>query len=494
MKPRFTTFLLALAVMLLAGCAANPLRQYDSELQETVKLVKQGSVKQALALIEKNNEPGLISKDKDILYYLEKGELLTLDNDHPGAKGAWLKADEVVREWEESFKTDPSKLFGDIGSFLINDKTRRYEGQDYEKVMLSTNLTLSHIMQGNYDDARIEMKKTYEREKLIESFREQEYDKLQDEGKKQAVTASVKDMKGYPMAELDAPEVTDLKNGFQNAFAHYLAGYFFEATGEPSLAEPGYRNALQLAPKSKIVQAGLSEIGRRKPGAKESDVLFVIESGFAPSWKSITIPIPIPRGGSGVVLTPLSFPLVKADNPGFVPPTLKVAGKQLPVETLSNIDFMARRMLKDQMPGILLRTIIRAVVKSVAQEQANKGGLVLGLVANVASVISEQADDRSWRTLPERISVARAILPQGTQSIEFQTGSGSFKKDIEIGQRFTIVPLRLSGGAVFVGQPNTLGNIAAVVAEPEPVVKPQSPAKKAPVKKAPAKKPVKPAE
>ena len=151
MRSGLTTTSLTLAVLLLAGCAANPLRQYDSELQETVKLVRQGSVKQAVAHLEQNNEPGVITKDKDILYYLEKGELLTLDNDHPGAKEAWLKADEVVREWEDSFKTDPGKLFGDIGSYLINDKTRRYDGQDYEKVMLSTNLTLSHIMQGNYD-------------------------------------------------------------------------------------------------------------------------------------------------------------------------------------------------------------------------------------------------------------------------------------------------------------------------------------------------------
>ena len=43
-----------------------------------------------------------------------------MDNNHPGAKEAWLKADEVVRDWEDSFKTDPAKLLGDIGSFLVN--------------------------------------------------------------------------------------------------------------------------------------------------------------------------------------------------------------------------------------------------------------------------------------------------------------------------------------------------------------------------------------
>ncbi|MEI7429379.1 MAG: hypothetical protein WCL27_02915 [Betaproteobacteria bacterium] len=482
MKSRIATTSLAITALLIAGCAGNPMRQYDSELKETVQLVKNGSVKQAVVQLEKNNEPGVITQDKDLLYFLEKGELLSLDSNYPGSKEAWLKADEFVRVWEDSIKSDPSKVIGDIGSFLINDKTRRYEGQDLEKVMLSTNLMQSHIMQGNYGDARIEMKKTVERETLIKNFREKEYDKLQDDAKKQQVNSSVKDMKGYPMADLDAPEVTTLKNGFQNAFSHYLAGYFFEVTGEPSMAEPGYRNALELAPNLRITKAGLDGIGRRRPGPKESDVLFVIESGFAPSWKSITIPIPIPRG-KGLIATPLSFPIIKSENKGFVPPSVNVAGKQLPVETLANLDAMARRQLKDQMPGILLRTVIRAVLKSVAQEQANKGGLVVGLVANVAAVVSEQADDRSWRTLPERISVARATLPQGTQMIEFQTGNGSFRKEVVIGERFTIVPIRLTGGTVYLGQPNTLGSISpSMAAEPKP-----------PVRK-PARRPAKQAE
>ena len=459
-----------LFVSVLAGCAGNLMRQYDDELKGTVSLVNSGAVKQAIEQLEKNNASGVMSQDKDLLYYFENGELLTLDSNYSAGRDSWLKADEFVRDWEDCVNTDPSKVIGDIGSFLVNDKTRRYDGQDYEKVMLSTNLTLSHVMQGNYDLARIEMKKTYEREKLIESFREKEYDKLQEEAKSQKASIDVKQMKGYPMEELDTPEVNGLKNGFQNAFSHYLAGYFFEVTGESSLAEPGYRNALKLAPNSKIVQSGLKNVGRQRPGAKASDVLFVIESGFAPSWKSMTIPIPIPTH-NGLVVTPLSFPLLKSENKGYVPSSVSVAGKQLPVETLTNLDTMARRQLKDQMPGILLRTSIRAVVKSVTQDAANKGGMVLGLLANVATVVTEQADERSWRTLPERISVARATLPQGSQTISFQTASGPYKKEVVIGNRFTIIPIRIASGAVYVGQPNILGNDLPDVVEEKVVIK-----------------------
>ncbi len=216
MKSRITTTSLAITALFIAGCAGNPMRQYDSELKETVQLIKNGSVKQAIVQLEKNNEPGVITQDKDLLYFFEKGKLLSLDNNYSGSKEAWLKADELIRGSEDSIKSDSSKVIGDIGSYLVNDKTRRYEGQDLEKVMLSTSLMQSHIMQGNYGDARIEMKKTVERETLIKNFRESEYDKLREDAKKQQVKSSVKDMNGYPMADLDAPEVTTLKNGFRH--------------------------------------------------------------------------------------------------------------------------------------------------------------------------------------------------------------------------------------------------------------------------------------
>jgi hypothetical protein len=477
-----------LLALTMAGCAGNPMRQYDDELKETVTLVRNGSVGQAVDQLEKNNTAGVISKDKDILYYFEKGELLNLGSNYAAGRDAWLKADEIVRQWEEELKTSPEKVLGDIGSYLVNDKTRRYDGQDYEKVLLSTRLTLNHIMLGNYDHARIEMKKTYEREKLIEAFREKEYDKLKEDAEKQHVSSDARQLKDYPMAELDTPEVRELKNGFQNAFSHYLAGYFFEVTGELSLAEPGYRNALQLAPNRQIIQAGLNNVGRRKPGAKESDVLFVVESGFAPAWKSITLPIPLPQQ-HGLVVTPLSFPIVKSVGKAFVPTTLTVAGRQLPVETLTNVDTMSRRLLKDQMPGIVVRTIIRAVGKSVVQKQAQKAGLVGGLVATIATVVTEQADERSWRTLPERVSIARATLPHGTQTVEFQTGAGTYRAEVEIGNRFTIIPIRLTGGAVYLGQANVMGSLSeAALADSEirrdPV---PDPGKKAVRKKSPPK-------
>ena len=469
---------------LLAGCAGSAVRSYDKELKSTVADVRAGDVAGALERLEANapktdatqaDDP---TKGKDILYFFEKGQLLRLNNDIEQSRDTWLQADEIVRIWEDAYKKDPTQVISDIGAFLINDKVRRYDGQDYEKVFLSANLALDHVLLDDIDSARIEMKKTFEREKLIESFREQEYDKIKEEGDKQGVLTKLDDLakEGYPVADLEDPEVLSLKNGYQNAFAHYLAGYFFEVKGEKSLAEPGYKNALELRPDSKLIKEKVGKVGQAKPRPNEADVLFVIESGFAPSWKSHTIPLPLPVNKE-VVVVPLSFPTVVPDARVYVPSSLSVAGKTLPVETLVNVDALARRQLKDQLPGIIGRTAVRGILKGALQYQASKkGGALAGALAAVGTTASEQADERSWRTLPARVSIARAILPVGEQRIAFDSGYGTYSGTVTIDGKMAVIPIRLVNGYAYIGQRNAAGTFDAAPqpAEEEPAAPEQA--------------------
>jgi hypothetical protein len=445
------------ASVFLAGCAGNPLRSYDDEMGNTVTLLKKGNLDGALAQLESDNS----FSDKDILFYFEKGELLRLGSKYEPSRDTWLQADKIIQTWEDEYKLNPTKVLGDIGSYLVSDRVRRYDGQDYEKVFLSTKLMLNHIMLDNTDHARIEMKKTFERETLIKSFRAQEYDKIREEGEKQSVSFQPGDLldSGYPMDRLEGPEVNALKNGYQNAFAHYLAGYYFEMMGEPSLSGPGYRNALELRPDSTLIRAKINgKAQRARPGSSETDVLFVVETGQAPAWKSVTIPLPLPIEKE-LIIIPLSFPVVISSGV-YTPTSLSVAGKKLPVETIVNVDAMVKRQLRDQMPGIIGRTVIRGIVKGGVQYAAKEKGGALGeFVATIATIATEQADERAWRTLPAHLSIARAILPKGEQTIEFRTARGTYRGTIMVGGgKVNIVPIRIIGDFVYVGQPEAKGS------------------------------------
>ncbi|RXZ43992.1 COG3014 family protein [Crenobacter cavernae] len=447
-----TTATLLLAAGLLSGCGT--LSSHNSRLQGSLNAANQGQIDTAIASLESNSS-GPLSSGKDLLYYMEIGQLQQLKNDIPASTASWQQADQRVREWEDEYRANAGKVMGQIGSVLLNDKTRRYEGTDYEKVMLSTYLTLNHALGGKLDLARVEIKKTHEREALIKDFRDKEYAKLEDEAKAKNVSQpSIQNIKGYPVETLDAPDVLKLKNGYQNAFSHYLAGYVYEANREPSLAAPGYRQAIELRPSTPVLEAGLRGLDSRarRLKAKESDVLFVVSSGSAPARRSVTLPLPVTMGG-GLVLTPISFPVIGKTSGNIAPRQIAVNGRNIAISPIADFGAMSRRTLRDDMPGILLRSAIRATVKSVLQKEMNdKAGPLGGLLTSVAAVITEQADDRMWRTLPEQIAIGRQMLAYGQYTLTVETPSGTKQLPLRIDQRHTIVPIRVMAGSAYLAQ------------------------------------------
>ncbi|VVN88568.1 hypothetical protein PS712_01694 [Pseudomonas fluorescens] len=432
------------AVTLLSGCSV--FRNYDSELAQTNQQLASGNVDAALTLLEKNNT----GNDKDLLYFFEKGELLRAKGDFTGSQIAWGSADQVVTQWEDSVKLDSAKYLAQFGSFLVNDKVRRYEGYDYEKVMLTTQMALNLLAANDFDGARTAIKRTHEREAVIADLRDKEYLKSEEEAEKQGITTQYKDLQGYPVASLDAPEVVSLKNSYQSAFSHYLAGFVYEALGEKDLAAPGYRKAAELRPNTPLLEQALVNLD--KPGAKtdDSDILIVVQSGLAPARDSIRVPLPLPISGN-VVITPLSFPIIKPDTSTAAFAQIGVDGQQLNLTQLNSTTAMSRRALRDDMPGIIVRTTVRAVTRGVAQKQINETNPLAGLAVGLTSAVLEGADTRTWRTLPDNTQVVRLRLKKGEHQVSLPSAVGGSVVKVTIDQRYQVISLRAVGNQVFAG-------------------------------------------
>ncbi|MEB0227526.1 COG3014 family protein [Pseudomonas sp. 10S4] len=441
MASRALTSIALSAVTLLSGCTA--FRNYDSELAQTNQQLAAGNVDAALTLLEKNNT----GPDKDLLYYFEKGELLRAKGDLSGSQNAWTSADQVVGKWEDSVKFDTDKYLAQFGSFLVNDKVRRYEGYDYEKVMLTTQMALNLLAVNDFDGARMSIKKTHEREAVIADLRDKEYLKSEDEAEKQGIKTQYKDLQGYPVASLDAPDVVSLKNSYQSAFSHYLAGFVYEALGEKDLAAPGYRKAAELRPNTPLLEQALVNLD--KPAKDDdSDILIVVQSGLAPSRDSIRIPLPLPISNQ-LVITPLSFPVIKPDTSTAILTQIGVDGQQLNLTQLNSTTAMSRRALRDDMPGIILRTTVRAVTKGVAQKKINETNPLAGLAVGISSAVLEGADTRTWRTLPDYTQVVRLRLKKGEHQVTLPSAVGGSVVKVTVDQRYQVISLRAVGNHVF---------------------------------------------
>lgn len=468
---RFSGSIVLVAVaLLLAGCGS--MRSYDGELKQTVSMVKSGSIDAALQDLEKNNSGK--EDDRDLLYFFEKGELLRLTTEYDKSNLAWMRADAKVHEWEETAKTSPEKLFGNVGSFLLNDRTRRYDGFDYEKVLLTSRIAMNHIGNGDWDKARTEIKKTHEREAIIAQLLEKQIDQAKAEAEQKNVKTTYKELKGYPVEIFDDPEVTKLSNGYQNAFTHYLAGFTYEALGEKSLAAPGYRKAMELRPDLPRLGGALELLDSQKPGPGYTDVLFVVEAGTAPARESIQIPVPVPLGHRFGVVS-ISFPVIRSDKSIAAPGGLTLDEKEsISLDQITNIDAMARRSLKDEMPGIVGRNIVRAIAKGVMQKEAgDRGGLVGSLLAIAFTAATEQADERSWRTLPASISIGRARIPSGKHQMTLVGAQGSKLLDFTVSGSHAVVPVRLLSGSTYLMQSKVpTFEPSMIVANAEPIAPP----------------------
>lgn len=460
----------------LTGCAS--MQSHDKLASDVQSAGRTGGVPAALAQLEASAKS---EDDKTaLLYNLERGELLRMDRRYEDSTNAFLLADIKVKEWEETAKTDPSKLMGTVGAALISERLKNYEGQDYEKVWLTTRLAMNRVALGDFENARVDIKRTHEREAIIAEFRSKETVAAEEEAKSKGAAAGGKELNGYPVETLNDPEVLALKNGYQNALSHYLAGFMYEVLGESGLAAPGYRKAIELKPETGVLEEGLRGLDNRtsftwKRRQRMTDVLFVVEAGDAPARKPKAFTIPVPTG-RGMVTASISYPVIEPSTDPLLT-TLSAAGTDLKLEKVVDVNVMARRALKDEMPGMVLRGVTRAIAKGVTQNELQKrGGLVGGLIGAVASAATEVADDRMWRMLPGRVYIARGYLPPGEHVV---TVNGRALPDpVKIDGQYALVPLRLYENTVLMGSVASLGKLAPASAAPVEVAAPAAPAAK----------------
>jgi uncharacterized protein len=469
----------AALALLCSGCGT--FRSYDKELRGTLAEVSSGNVDGAIKTLESNNR----SDKKDLLYYFELGELERLKDRYQDSQKSWMSADQRVHSWEAAAKADPSRLLGSASSLLLNDKSRPYEGHDYEKVMLTTRMALNFLAMSDYQNARVAITQTHEREAVIADLRAKEISEVERDAGKRGAPTSFKELNGYPVQTIDNPQVNALKNSYQSALSHYLAGFIYESLGEPSLAAAGYRQAIELQPNRPVLEEGLAGLDRRVAEPKDglTDVLFVVETGTAPARESREFPLPIPVNRT-LILIPISFPVMQTTSNPPSPAQLQIdAGQSLSVVPITSIDLMARRALKDEMPGLMLRGAIRSGAKAVAQyslqhQARQQENALLGLAAlamTIGSYVTESADERTWRTLPAEIAIARGRVPPGSHSITLQTGAGPRTVQINVSGRYAVVGLRLLRNQLFL-QALVPGAASAAPSAPQPPSTPGPPA------------------
>jgi hypothetical protein len=390
----------------LAACAT-----FSDTIQSTERGLAQQQPKAALAEYEKL-KPSAADR---VLYLMNKGMLLRMTGDYDESTRSLEEAKQLIE------RLRALSLREQALSLTVNDATKAFIGEDFERVMVNAYLALNYLEQGRLDDARVEALQ-------VDVL-------LRDKGQKTTI------VKPYE----------------EDAFARYLTGIIYEDEGEWSDAMISYRQAYEAYEKQEKAfgvempqslkhdlirladRVGLTDEAKRfreqfniKNTMSEADllqlgeVILTVHAGLAPIKRERSTTLPNPATGR---ILRIALPQYQSRAQPFGSASL-AADASPPVSTsrVENIQAIAEKTLDAEMPLITARAVARmaakdtiAAVTSNSGSSGDQGGAaLLGLLVNVAGVVTERADTRSWFTLPGEIHLARLPLPPGEHTLKLE--------------------------------------------------------------------------
>ncbi len=387
-------WLFLLVILLLQGCATTALKTEDMR-----KLMLNARYAQALDEAE-----NLLSKKPDgVMENLNVGLLRQLNQDYIGSNRAFEVAKKRI---EKLYATSVSEQ---AGSLMLNEETISFQGERFEQVLLHLFMANNYLHLGNLDGARVEL--------------------LQSQVK---------------LSEWGEPED-------ETPIMHYFSGILYELLGEDDAATVSYRKAV------KAYQLTNSKHGLGVPRQLQYDLLRMLarmdlRDEYRRYQKQFGLsqyrpPVKDNRGelivlvGNGLVpekqerafytWAPSLSLNVKIAVPAYPFPPKSLNRLQLsinqhhyPLETVSNLDGLARAALAKRMPVITSRAIARAVIKKKTEKEIGDRHGVLGQFAMMAvNIGTEIADTRCWNTLPQVFDMVRVPLPAGEYTLHLDVVS-----------------------------------------------------------------------
>lgn len=124
--------------------------------------------------------------------------------------------------------------------------------------------------------------------------------------------------------------------------------------------------------------------------------------------------------------------------------TINIGKQGIRTAEIESIDTLAREDLDAEYPAILAATTARAVIKYEAVKNAEKKDPLAGLLMNVATVLSESSDVRSWNMLPASIQYAYVSTNEENISIRARKLANR-KIQLTAGSKHVILTSSISG-------------------------------------------------
>ncbi len=405
----------------IGGCATNSIFiNYPSQIADVKQSLNSASPKAELEKLTSN-----IQGNDGLLYAQEAGRVAQVAGDFASSKQYYQQAENAYIAFDNKAKISATGIGATAGSLVLNDNVIPYRGPGFERIMLHQYQALNYLFSGDYQGALVEVRRSNE----LQGSEQERYE--QSQKSVQAIANGTID------AEVDrlGQAAGTVTSSFLNAYSYYTTGVLHELLGEPNDAFIDYRKAAQISPDNTYLQQDLVRLAKqlgmpqydefkkrwgdaKLPTVDEGQVVLLIEKGFVPEKQAITVPFPIHDNWQTVSLAtygPNSSTVQHGQVQGL--------GTVLNTEPIANIDALAITALKEDLPAALARQVARALAKSQMAYRVDRSGnntaTDIGTIAmQIFNVVTEQADRRSWLTLPKQAQIGRRYLNAGEYNLQ----------------------------------------------------------------------------
>lgn len=426
-------------IVITTGCAS--LQNYTKKTAPVRNYVALGAYEKAITSFPQ--EPKGSNK---VLTHMERGTILQGMGQFEASAKEFESAAREIATFEARAVISASKSTTQIGSLLINEQIQPYEGKDFEKILIHAFDAINYLMMGDTEGARVEIRNAYRRQKELY---EKHYKAIQ-KAEKKAKGASWR----HSFIKADAGRLKNLEDKaasihsvYQNAFAYYISSLVYELTGETDDAYIDLKHAIKAAPDSIPIQKDLIRLSKElhywddlelwekrfdnlniecRDGI---DVFVVLGVGLAPVKEEVKFPIPTTKGGIAFA----ALPVYRFEPATTLAGMVGYNSTCIKTSRVLAVDATAARNLLDEFPILFAKQVARTSLKAAATNRMKKefGGLG-SLAGSVYSAVTEQADLRTWSTLPKEIQVARLFIPKQTRELTIRTIPAGVTRKIEI--------------------------------------------------------------
>ncbi len=443
-------FLALLVVAVLSGCSAfsKQHNEFHAEYQQL------SSAEDAIKRAEKFKTK---KKANKILHLQEQARLYQIGGDYVTSRERLGEVLEFYRDSDYDAIINVGRLGAQAGALLTNDKVIPYKGSDYERIYARQIQAMNYLALGDSNGAMIEVRAAANEQRFAAEARDKRVDEAAEE-KREKMLSYVDDGQLNILNELAG----DKRNAFLSSYMYYFSALLREATGDPNAAYIDYRQAWQLVAPNRYLGNNVVRLaGRYDKGNQpryqkllgsstvpqipedSGKVAILIERGFVQPRQEFTFEVQFDyisgAGQYGFVWAKAAIPTYDKNSFRLLPPVTILSGDvKTQSQFIMNSVTLAANQLKESLPGIMLRQSSRIVSKQVAAKgvsnvasslggddtSAAVFGFVAGLAAQGVGALLEEADTRSWLSIPEQVDNAELILPAGKQEITVQLGNG----------------------------------------------------------------------